>query len=230
MAKFTPGALAGRISGSVHSQVFSRNRYGAYIRARSVPTNPDTAYQQAIRSFLSTYSAAYGALTDAQRAAWVSYAQQNPITDSLGERQVLTGHAAYIGLNSRIAQAGESAITDPPIGNAPVGLLTLSHVVDIGLGGCSITFTATPLAADDMLYVQAAVVNSSGINYVKNLLKLVVITAKAQATGYDHEADLVARFGTLIVGQKVVIQCSVLDSATGLLSIPLRAETLVVST
>jgi len=230
MAKFTPGALAGRISGSVHSQTFSRNRYGAYVRARTVPINPDTAYQQAIRSFMSTYSAAWGALSEADRLAWSGYAKSNPITDSLGETQVLTGHAAYVGINSRLAQAGDVAIDVPPLGTAPIGLLTLSIVVDIGIGGTAITFGDTPLGADDRLVVQAAVVNSPGINYVKNLMKTIVISAKAQATAYDIESFLVERFGTLSVGQKVVVQCSVLSSVTGLLSRPLRAETIVVET
>jgi len=228
--KFTPGIAIGAASGSIGGTTFSRNRYGAYTRTRAIPVNPNTLAQQNARSRLSTYSANWQVLTASQQLAWKSWANQNPITNTLGAQQVLSGQAAYVGINTRLAQAGDVAISVPPLTPAPTSLVTLTATWDIGAGDFELVFTATPLAADDRLWVQAAVVSSAGINYIKNLLRVVVISAKAQATGLDTQTDIEAVFGGLQVGQIVHVWASVFDSATGLLSVPLSVKGTVVTT
>lgn len=230
MAKFSPGPLAGAISGSIGGSTYSHNRYGPYIRRRAIPTTSTTADALAAKARLGTASADWQNLTNAQRAAWLSYAQTNPVTDTLGNPQVLTGHQLYISLNTRIARAGDTAISLPPVDPAPDSLVSLSLNLDIGAGAFDATYTSTPLGADDRLWLRACVLDSPGITFVENLLKLVSSTAKAQASPYDFQADIEARFGTLSVNQVVVVQASVFDSATGLLSKPLRAHGTVVTT
>ena len=230
MAKITPGPTVGQISGSIGSTVYSHNRYGAYIRSRTIPTNPNTAHQQVIRSILAACSSAWKALTTAQKVAWQAWAQTNPIIDRLGAQQVLAGNAAYIALSHRIMQTGGAAATDPPVTDVPPPLLTLVGEFDIGPGDFDLTFTGTPLAAGHRLYVQAAVTESPAVNYTKNLLKLIVISAAAEAGPLDIQTELTARFGTLQVGQTVHAQCSVLDGVSGLLSTPIRTSGLIVDT
>ena len=228
--KFTPGIAIGAASGSIGGTTFSRNRYGAYTRTRAIPVNPNTLAQQNARSRLSTYSANWQTLTASQQLAWKSWANQNPITNTLGAQQVLTGQAAYVGLNTRLAQATDTAIDVPPLTPAPTSLVSLSGTWDIGAGDFTLIFTATPLGADDRLWVQAAVVSSAGINYIKNLLRVVTITAKAQASLLDTQTAIEAVFGGLQVGQIVHVWASVFDSATGLLSVPLSTKGTVVTT
>lgn len=228
--KFTPGPMIGAASGSVGGQTFSHNRYGAYVRTRAIPTNPNTVPQQNARSRLATFSAAWQGLTSAQRLAWKSWANNNPIVNSLGAQQELTGQVAYVGLNCRLAQASEPAIDLPPVVPAPVGLVTLTATWDIGVGAFACTFTATPLGANERMWCQAAVVNSSGINYVKNLLRVVSIETAATASPLDLQTSIEAVFGTLSVDQDVHIWLAVLDDETGLLSTPLSVSGTVVST
>jgi len=228
--KFTPGILIGSASGSVGGTTVSRNHYGLYARTRATPTNPNTDYQQNVRSLLSTYSSAWQGLTDAQRIAWATWAQGHPVVDSLGQSQILTPHTAYIQLNTRLALAEEAAIDVPPIGTAPNGLTTLVLSADQGAGTFDLTFTATPLAATERLWVRGALVASAGINYVENLLKLLVVSAAAQASPLDIEAETIVRFGSLADGQKLVVLASVFDNATGLLSVPRRSEAIVETT
>jgi len=230
MAKITPGPMVGQISGSIGSTVFSHNRYGAYTRTRTIPTNPNTEYQQAIRAILAACSSAWKALTDPEKAAWNAWAQTNPIIDRLGAQQVLAGNVAYIQLNSRIMQAGATVISDPPVTDAPQPLLTLALSADIGAGTFDVTYTATPLGAGVMLWTQAALTASDSITYVKNRLKLIDISAAEQASPLDIETETAARFGTIQVGQLLTVQCSVFDSTTGLLSTPLRDSAVVVET
>jgi len=228
--KYTPGPMIGAASGSVGGQTFSRNRYGAYVRTRAIPVNPNTVPQQNARSRLSTYSANWQTLTASQKISWNAWALQNPIINTLGASQTLTGQAAYVGVNTRLAQATDTAIDVPPLTPAPTSLVTLTGTWDIGLGNFQIDFTATPLAADDRLWCQAAVVFSPGITYVKHLLRVVSITAKAQATALDLQVPIEAVFGSLQVGQTVHIWAAVFDSATGLLSVPLSVKGVVITT
>jgi len=230
MAIYTPGPLAGQISGRLGASIFSHNRGGPYIRNGTIPTKVTSQYATNIKTILAARSAAWQGLTAAQRLEWVEYARQNPIQNRLGLQKTLTGHQAYISINHRLAQAGDTLLSVPPIGGPPDSLTSLSLSLDIGAGDFKASFAATPLAADDRLWLQAAVLPSAGCTYIGNLLKLIKISDKAQATDYDFQADCEARFGALQVNDRITVVASVFDSATGLLSNPLRASGTVSST
>lgn len=228
--KYTPGPMIGAASGSIGGNTASRNRYGAYWRTRAIPVTSTTTDALAAKARFSTYSANWSALTAAQRLSWNNFAQTHPTTDALGQSQILTGHTVYVGINTRLAQAGESAIDIPPLEPDPIGLVTLSGTWDIGIGNFEVIFTATPLGANDVLIVRAAVVGHAGINYVENLLRIVGFSAKAQASLYDTQSLIEAKFGTLIVGDIVHLDLRVLDTLTGLVSSPMKVVGTVVST
>ena len=69
-----------------------------------------------------------------------------------------------------------------------------------------------------------------GQRYFKNRLKLIDVGAAATASPYDYAADLEARFGPLVVGQRVILLASVVSSTSGLISAPYVDEGLVVTT
>ncbi len=230
MAKFTPGPTVAAVSGSIGGTVYSHNRGGAYIRNRSIPITSTTSFALLAKARLATASSAWRVLTDANRAAWLSWALQNPVTDTLGFPRHLTGQQAYVALSVRLAIIGTAAVDDPPIIGAPTGLLTVVQDGDIGLGDVDIEFTASPLAATSMLWIQAAVTNSQGINNVNNLYRFVGVSAAAETSPFDDEALITARLGTLIVGQKLHVKVSVLDDSNGLLSLPLVDSVIITTT
>lgn len=225
-----PGPLTGQASGRLGGTVASHNRYGMYLRNGVIPVNPNTSFQQAQRAHLGAASTAWQGLTDAQRLAWTNWAGTNPVVNRLGQPVDLQGNAAYVQIAARLLRAGQTLPTLPPVTAQPDALLTLTGTFDIGSGSTEVTFTPTPLGAAEQLWLNAAVVDSSGINYVRNLLKNTTIATAATTSPYDWQADVEARFGTLSVGQKVVILGSVFDNSTGLLSTSQRVEGIVVST
>jgi len=230
MAKYSPGPLAGQISGSIGGSTYSHNRYGPYIRRRAVPVTSTSEDALNAKARFGGTSQAWQALTAPEKLAWAAWGQYNPVIDSLGMAQPLAGNVAYIQLNTRLLQAGEAEISVPPIIPAPLSLATLVQDCDIGVGDCDLTYTATPLAAGLMLRIRAAVVNSEGIKYVRNLMRVVGFSAAAQASPFDHQALIEAKFGTLIVGQTVHVLVDVLDTATGLVSAALKDVTIVTTT
>jgi len=230
MAKFIPGPAVASVSGSVGGTVFSRNRGGAYMRNRAVPITSTTSYALAAKTRLADASQDWQGLTAAQRASWRALADSQPVINSLGAQVRLTGHQLYVGVNSRLAADGQSAITDPPIIPAPDPLTSMSATYDIGTGAMEITFAPTPLPAGVKLWILAALTNSPGINFVQNLLRFIGTSAAAQASAYDYETLITARLGAPVVGQQVHLQVATFDTATGLLSGVLRADGTVVST
>ncbi len=228
--KFTPGPAIAAASGSIGGTVFSHNRGGMYTRNRSIPITSTTTFANEAKSRLATASQSWQALTAIQRAAWNSYALQVPVTDALGFPRHLTGHQVFVGINARRANAADVQLDDPPIAAALPGLLTIALTADIGVGDVEFAFTATPLGATGELYVQGAVTNSPGITNVQNLLRLFMFSAAAEVSPLNIETEVTARFGTLVEGQTLHIQASVYDNATGLVSLPLHDEAVVIST
>jgi hypothetical protein len=103
-------------SGSVAGLTLAHNRAGLYFRGRSIPVNPSSTYQVAIRAIFGNLSTAWGGtLTAAQRAAWETYAANVPIIGKLGDTLYLTGQQMYIRCNSARMQAGLSRIDDGPV-------------------------------------------------------------------------------------------------------------------
>jgi hypothetical protein len=215
--KFKPGLAVADLSGSLGGLTASHNKGGRYFRVRSIPTNPNTAKQTNIRTILAELSAGWASTGPTAQAGWKAWAMQNPITNTLGDKVTLSGHQAYIQLNHRIRQAGDSVINDPPIGVAPSALLTLSAVGSEATSVITLTWTATPLAATERLWVFAALI----------YLRLVKISDKAQATGLTIGDEVEAIFGDLVQYQTLHLRCSVYESTTGLLSQP-RAATCVI--
>ena len=231
MAKIRYGMLAGSVSGSQGNTVFSHNRYGAYLRNRTVPTKTTTPAAQTQKGILSAASKVWGNLTTAQRTAWKTWAQTHPITDTLGDKRILTGHAAVTQINAAALAAGAaSPILDPPIAAAPFLPDGLAAVYDIGAGNFQITWTSGALGASEKLVIRAAVVDSAGRSYVQNLYKLVMYSPAAGTSPQVTQTAVADRFGTLAVGQQVFYSLQVIDVDTGLYSGTYPLNGVIVST
>lgn len=102
-------------SGSLGATVYSHNRYGQYVRARSIPVNPMTARQVAARNRVKALSSAWqNILIQAERDAWDLYADTVGWQNKLGESVHLTGLNMYVRTNAIALQAGLARIDKAP--------------------------------------------------------------------------------------------------------------------
>ena len=102
-------------SGSIGATVYAHNRSGAYIRARSVPVNPNTARQVAVRNIARSLAIAWQAdLTQDQRDAWNVYAANVGWKNKLGDAINLTGLNHYLRSNGPRLQAGLDRVDEGP--------------------------------------------------------------------------------------------------------------------
>ncbi len=78
-------------SGSLDGTVFSHNSSGRYVRNRTIPTNPNTARQAAIRTTFGFTSSIWSTfLTQDQRDSWEPYAKNVPFTNRVGDQIFLS--------------------------------------------------------------------------------------------------------------------------------------------
>ena len=227
--KFSPGIGVGAMSGSQGGTTASRGRAGQYFRTRSMPTQPNTPSQTAIRTNVATASGRWGGvLTDAQRAGWETFSQNFPITDKLGQPLQLTGQQAYVKLNTRLLNAGQAAIDAAPVDQSVTDVLTITPVATFTGSILTVAFTPTPLAADDLLVIRITPAFSVGKSYFTNMLRDVTITALAEAGPVDCSPDWVAKYGTFpAAGTKLGFEVTCLRTTNGAYDASLRATAIV---
>jgi len=230
LAIFTAGGIVGQVSGRVAGNVFSHNKGGPYIRNGTIPTTSTTPDAMAAKGRLTAASQAWQALTADQKLGWKTFAQNNPTVNRLGHTIHLTGHQWFVRCATRLLQIPIAMPTTAPADTGPVGLTTLTLSADLGAGTFDYTYTATPLAATEQARCFAFVADSAGVNFVKNQLRFIGVSAAAQASPFDCEAQLIAKFGTPTVGHYVHIAVDVIDNVSGLVSSPMVDSAIVEDT
>lgn len=116
MALIKFGGGITEMRGSMAGNVFSRNKSGAYVRARTTPVNPNSSLQQAVRTAMALLTVRWSdTLSAAQRDAWNLYASNVVMTNKLGESINLSGFNHYIRSNSWLARFSLTIVDDGPV-------------------------------------------------------------------------------------------------------------------
>ena len=189
-------------SGSAAGTTASRNRFGQYERTRAIPVNPNSTNQGTVRNRLSVNSAAWRALTDAQRAGWAGLGASITRTDALGQTYTLQGNQAYASINNNRAACGLAVVADAPAIATPVGLATAT--ITLTAAAFSVAYTATPLPAATYLMLFASPQRSAGRSFEGDF-RLIAVTAAAAASPHNLLTAYTARFGVPVVGNKVFL-------------------------
>lgn len=99
-------------SGALGGSVYSHNRTGAYIRARTVPVNPRSTAQVAVRAAMLAAQARWQALTAGEQGAWESYASAVAWKNKLGDSVKLTGQQHFLRVGSLARYIGLASAWD----------------------------------------------------------------------------------------------------------------------
>lgn len=114
LVKYGGGII--QMAGSIAGNVFGRNRYGNYARARTIPTNPNTAAQQQVRAAIAWLVEHWSTtLTPAERTAWGLYADSVNMLNRLGEVMHLSGFNHFIRSNAIRKRNADTVITPGPV-------------------------------------------------------------------------------------------------------------------
>jgi len=227
MAKVLLGPLVGQISGSIGGATYSHNRFGYYIRQKVKPVVINSYWTQIQRSIFKMVTSAWKDLTPAEALSWNVYAQNNPVTDCLGMSNTLTGHQAHQMLNINIMRTDGTLITAPPSVSAPTPFTSITINPSLANSGPILGFAPTPLTADQYIQIDGAITDSPNIKNVNAFFKRICYKWPSMPTAVQLKSNLEERFGTLVIGQRVTLRCSIIDGTTGLQSVPLIATELL---
>lgn len=121
MAILKLGELVSGIRGTIGGTVYSANQAGPYAKRWAKGTNPHTTPQSVIRSTLSSHSAYWQALDQADRDLWDAYAAlpAQELINSLGEVYYASGFNWFCRNSSFRLAAGQTRRTQPPTDSRP---------------------------------------------------------------------------------------------------------------
>lgn len=229
MALMKLGIVATDARGSVAGTVFSRNRAGAYTRARVKPINPRTPAQSLVRANFGVNAKAWsGNFTADQRAAWTFFAQANPQVNRLGDSIILSGLSMQQKLNQVLTQIGSANISDPPPDMSVSPIADAIGTTSVaGLAAVIIQTNAQIAGSGTVYYIKATGPLAPGkkpqlnqYRYVTNQLP------EAAATTVDITTAWQAVFGSLIAGKVIGVSVQQVNTATGASTAPLYFQSL----
>ena len=166
-----------KVSGSLAGITGAHNRGGMYLRARSTPVNPNTAFQQAVRNFVSSVSSDWSnVLTQVQRDAWDVYVQNQLFLNKLGEAKSIPPMSAYIKTQVPRLQAGLVQVNDGPVIFTLPPFTDPSFAIVGSTGAIDVTFDNTDDWAnedDAAMLIYCSRPQSVGVNFFKGPYRFV---------------------------------------------------------
>jgi hypothetical protein len=193
-------------SGKRGLTVSQHGAFGQISRALAIPTNPRTSLQRAVRNNLSKVSAAWRALQESQRAAWVAAAKQVKSTTRLGQNGPLSGFLLFTKINCTLAQFGQAQVNVPPA--APqFPDLAPQNLVITNTGGVVAMKLTCPTSPGENTIVRASAPVSAGRQTYGDFRLIGTCPAVVQGSS-DITSLYTARYGAPSAGQKVFVQVS----------------------
>ena len=227
MAKILTTAIVADIRNKLNGSVFSKNRYGSYVRTKVTPVNPQTSSQQNVRNQLSTNSQAWRGLSESDRQSWIDGAVSFPVTDIFGNSKILAGNALYVRLNNNLNVVGEAAISTAPMPVAIPALVLGALTGAAGTPALSLVLTSGTVPTGFSLVIQATGNVGAGKSFVKNLFRQVNVTAAAGTSPVNLLSSWAAVHGTLVAGQKVFVRAFYVSTDTGQAGIPVQTSAII---
>lgn len=213
MAKLKFGMVVTEASGKLGGHVFARNRGGAYARTKVTPVNPQTQAQSFVRATLASFSQAWRGLTQTQRDAWNAAVSDFARTDIFGDLRNPTGKNLYTLLNINLANAGQSAISVPPLPAAVEAYIAETLTIDVSATQMDLGFSGSD-ASTNML-VEATEPLSPGVDFFKNRYRLIFDAGASPTSPENLWAAYVNKFGVPAVGTKISVRVYGVNNVTG---------------
>lgn len=191
-------------SGSYAGTTSSRNRFGQYVRNRRSPVQPiGTGRRAFIRAAFGAASVAWAALTSDQQAAWDSFAEGHPVTNSLGATVVLTGHQMFVAVGTQSQNIGSGLPITPPDTTDTPALSAVTLVAD-DTPTVTVGFTASTAAASCLIAFSPPL--GPGRRFPTRFWQASVASTTGAAQTVVSAGAYVAEFGTLTVGNRIFVK------------------------
>lgn len=216
MAKIKWGSIVTDGRGKVGGQVYSKNKFGAYLRNKVTPVNPQTLAQTQARTRFVGFSQGWRGLTSVQRQQWNDATINFPKTNQFGDTVYLTGAQLYQSLNNTLQVTSSSTLTAPPTPASVTAITAATLTAAKGTPAMSLTFAPTPVPASTSYLIYMTNGVSPGVSFVKNLYRLVTVIAAAATSPQALLTAYAAKYGAVpAAGQVVFCRIVPVNTLTG---------------
>lgn len=214
--------------GSHAGNTFSTNKGGAYVKRKPKGTNPRTTSQVSRQSTINMLSQGYSfTLSDAERAAWRTFAATTPVVNKIGNTTFLSAQQMFIKLNAPVIAQGNPANNAPPISTSVGAPTVLSVFAASSIGGyVQIELAASGTSSSEKAIAFVSPPLNPGRNYVSSQLRQLP-EAFTLNTVVDVTSMYLSLFGLLPTGpgQRLFVRAYVQDVTTGVSSAAIQSST-----
>ena len=224
-ANFGSIVVAGR--GAIGEKVASRNAYGDFFRARVTPVDNPNAYKTTVRTYFKEASQAWRLLSQAQRDLWNRAVGDFLFTDVFANVKKPSGFNLFVSLCMNRRMSGRANLTTPPQPKNVHPVLITSLFADFSSRVINVTFSKN-LNAGQALLVYATPAFSAGISSYYGRWGFIHVLDAYGSLTRSYSSLYIARFGAMpSAGFKIQFKVVTIDRATGLVSLPQTAVTIV---
>lgn len=208
----------GKKSGRADGNVYMRN---GRVRGFVVPSLVQNGYTTAVRALLSMLSQGWNALTDSDRASWLSIDWLFR-SNRFGVPKLVKGKEAYVMLNTNLTNIGGTLITvAPPSSDGVPGITGLDPTADQSSNTVDVVFSPSPTDATVDHLVFATTALRAGISRPKaSAFRLITTIAGGTASPVNIAADYNTKYGqgwqdAAYLGAKIWIKVVPINNTTG---------------
>ena len=194
-------------SGKLGGHIFSKSRGGNTMRTLARAINPQTTFQQVIRSRFTNLSQNWRDLTESQRESWYAAESSFSRTNRFGDVVLLSGKNLYNSLNAQLAILGRSYKSIAPMPTEiPKNIVSK---VTINMSGEFISIEGDFVAFTQYILVGTPSV-SQGVRNFNDSIRIISRGASGSGgtdiiNGNVLYTNYVKRFGSLNIGRKLFI-------------------------
>ena len=228
MARIKFGMMMTDARGKLGGHVFTKAKSGATIRTKVTPLNPKTSAQSEARSTLGANSQAWRKLSETQRLAWNSAAQEVSKTNAFGDTYFPSGKNYFTAVNNNLRNVGGENLVLPPALVEMPGLTSVEVDFDLLAEQLDIAPNYIGSESDIYLVCNATSGQSAGrYNFSGKYRKFdgyALAGLPSNTLVYD---SYVSKFGVPSAGQKVSFEFYLVNGVTGQVSPRVTATVLL---
>lgn len=229
MALIQLGANITGISGKQGGTVYSRNRFGAYTRNKTIPVNVSNTKTSLVRDNFRSAASKWKTLTSVERTSWNNFAANYTYTNVFGEAKKLTGFQLFVGGQSRLHYMG-IAPSDLLVNSVPSqsGVINAQEFVWDGTGLLITTVNSADWVIANnqsaILFGSQEVPNSQAYGSNKNKMRFLGVMGTdgfAINNSDDFKTLWQGVFGTqspTLVGNGTWLTVQMIDNSSGVIT------------
>lgn len=198
------------IRGKVNGSVIQGSNGTLIMRTRVSPRNPSSLLQQNRRAAYADIAAAFAALSGSDRDSWYAPVTGYPV-----------GFDRFVAVNSRVAITGSPLVSEftatdllPPLEFHILRAFPNDYEVIVPFG-------TDPIPPDNFYIIYSSKFYPSGRFTISDQLLYILAVAgpgDIMQTGFPVTAQMVAKYGPGVPGNRVAMGCIHVDISTGGLS------------